>query len=130
VLFHSRLRFGDRDGHQMGQMVPVPEAAGAATEVELALDAARPDWRLHWVVNGERHPAIPLREGATRQSLTVALRGDVTFVRAEIWDTSHAPSGEPIEQLAGEQGAGAPPAESAPAGRCIALTNPIWYLAR
>ena len=43
-----------------------------------------------------------------------------TLVRAEIWDPSHAPDGTALET----------PAANPLQGRCLALTNPIWYSPR
>ena len=123
VLFRSRLRFGDRAGHRMGQVVGFgaggEREVGAAgeSEVEVALDRARPNWSLFWVVNGARGPAIALGAGAVRQGLTVPL-GEPAFVRAEIWDRGRTADG-----AAAEPG-------TAGRGRCIALTNPIWYVPR
>jgi hypothetical protein len=113
VLFRSRLAFQDRDGHRMGQKVPLVGAGAGTAEVALVLDAAQPEWRLHWVVDGERQPAIALGAGPIRQVLSVSLDRP-TFVRAEIWDTTRAPAGQ---------------VEAGATGRCIALTNPIWYVA-
>jgi hypothetical protein len=148
VLFRSRLRFADRAGHRMGQVaqLTVADDAGSAgdgaasgaesapeggegiraAQVELALERAQPHWRLKWVVNGERQPGIPLAAGADTHTLPVPLGSlrdtkpdEPVFVRAEIWDTTRTP--------AGDIAAGAAGADSA-TGRCIALTNPIWYV--
>jgi hypothetical protein len=111
VLFRSRLAFQDRDGHRMGEKVPLTTTAGA-TDVEIALEEAKPAWRLHWVIDGERQPGIALAQGPARHSISVSL-GQPTFVRGEIWDRTRAPAGEVAESAT---------------GRCIALTNPIWYV--
>jgi hypothetical protein len=75
------------------------------------------------VVNGERRPGIALPEGAVSHTLAVPLGeplgeplAEPVFVRAEVWDISHTAAGPPAEP--GEAGR----------GRCIALTNPIWYV--
>jgi hypothetical protein len=111
----------------MGQVVDLGaggEGTGAGEdgapqeiEVEIALARARPTWYLFWVVNGTRGPAITLGEGAVRQGLTVPL-GEPAFVRAEIWDRGRTADGAEAE-----------PGTAGP-GRCIALTNPIWYVPR
>jgi hypothetical protein len=138
ILFRSRLRFGDRAGHRMGQVVGVTPGASAGggasagdgggggggggaalAEAEIALDCARPEWSLCWVVNGARLPAVALPPGPAVETLTVPLDVPV-FVRAEIWDSAHAPDGAPVD--------GAPEGPAAGRGRCIALTNPIWYV--
>jgi hypothetical protein len=114
---------------------PEPEA-----EVELALEHAQPHWRLHWVVDGERRPAIPLAAGPTTHRLRVPIARH-TFVRAEIWDTTRTPTGDQLQNTApspvpeADERAGSQVGDTAsfgghsdPTGRCIALTNPIWYV--
>jgi hypothetical protein len=149
VLFRSRLRFRDRAGHRMGQVValepPAPAAPGgdrpggearspagdsgsAAMEVELTLDRAQPGWRLRWVVDGERQPAILLSAGQVTYTRRVTVDRP-TFVRAEIWDSHRAPSGALAEGAETAPGAASGEVDGPqPAGRCIALTNPIWYV--
>jgi hypothetical protein len=75
------------------------------------------------VVNGERRPGIALGEGAVSHTLAVPLGGPLdgplgepVFVRAEVWDGAHTAAGPPAEPGAAGR------------GRCIALTNPIWYV--
>ena len=125
IHFRSRLRFGDRAGHRMGQVVGHGSASGPAerveqAEVEIALDRARPTWRLYWVVNGARRPGLALAEGTVAHTLLVPL-GEPAFVRAEVYDTSRTPAGPEVAE---------PDVEDATAGmgRCVALTNPIWYV--
>ena len=117
VRFRSKLSFTDDAGHRMGEVVPV--RAAEEHEARLSLDRARPSWHLVWVLNGERRPAVRLPEGAVTETLRFDTRADVpTWVRAEIWDPGHAPDGTALET----------PAANPLQGRCIAFTNPIWYL--
>lgn len=116
VLFRTRLRFCDGAGHRMGQVVVVDGGSGLA-EVEVALEQAQSHWVLRWVVNGERQPALPLPDGPATQALALPLPGrdqaGPSFVRAEVWDLTHTPDGDVAEGAT---------------GRCIALTNPMWYV--
>jgi hypothetical protein len=117
VRFRSRLSFTDDAGRRMGEVVSV--SAAEAREVRLSLECARPSWRLVWVLNGERRPPVSLREGAVTETLRFTTRTDrPTWVRAEIWDPSYAPDGTALET----------PAASPLQGRCLAFTNPIWYV--
>ena len=119
VRFRSKLSFTDDAGHRMGEAVVV--RAAEAREARLALDRARPGWHLVWVLNGERRPAVRLPEGAVTETLRFGTRADApTWVRAEIWDLGHEPDGTALET----------PAADPLRGRCLALTNPIWYVPR
>jgi len=124
IHFRSRLSFSDRVGHRMGQVAGHGSASGRA-EVEIALERARSAWRLYWVVNGARRPGIVLNEGPVAHTLSVPL-GEPVFVRAEIWDTSRTPAGSE----ANEPSAGGIMVSGAASGtgRCVAITNPIWYV--
>lgn len=110
------------------------EGAEMVAQVQIALNRAQPTWRLYWVVNGERRPGIALGEGAVDERLTVPL-GAPVFVRAEVWDSAYAAAGTAaekgptIESDAGQGRTeeGATGAGATGRGRCIALTNPIWY---
>jgi hypothetical protein len=112
IRFRSRLRFGDVAGHRMGQVVRVDGSGDTEQEVVLALDRSQPYWRLHWVVDGERHPAIMLAEGMVEHRLRVNV-SESTFVRAEVWDSRLTPAGLETEDAG---------------GRCVLLTNPVWYV--
>ena len=117
IRFRSRLSFGDDAGHRMGEAVNVRDAEERAATI--AFDRAKPEWALVWVLNGERQTPVHLREGSVSETLRFSTRADKpTWVRAEIWDPTCAPDGTPLER----------PESSPLKGRCIAFTNPIWYL--
>jgi hypothetical protein len=117
VRFRSKLSFTDDAGHRMGEVVRVRGAE--EREGRLSLDKARPSWYLVWVVSGERREPVRLPEGAVTETVGFTTRAQApTWVRAEIWDPSYAPDGTALEG----------PAESPLQGRCLAFTNPIWYL--
>ncbi len=117
VRFRSRLWLRDSAGHRMGQVVPLSGDAGPL-EALVTLGAAEPHWQLCWVVDGERQAPIALGAGLVTQRLPVApSRSGPTFVRAEIWDPTLLPDGAPRET----------PVDDPTRGRCLALTNPIWY---
>ena len=117
IRFRSRLSYGDNAGHRMGEAVMV---RGVEERVaSLTLERAKPEWSLVWVLNGERQAPVPLGEGSVTETLRFSTRTDKpTWVRAEIWDPTCAPEGTPLER----------PAASPLEGRCVAFTNPIWYL--
>lgn len=117
VRFGSRLAFADDAGHTMGEVVRVdgPQERTAS----LTLESAKPQWRLVWVVNGERQKPVKLGEGLVTATQPVPVSGkEPAWLRAEIWDPSYAVDGEKLER----------PVDDPLQGRCLAFTNPIWYL--
>ena len=119
VRFGSRLAFGDDAGHTMGETVRVD--GPQERTVSLTLEDARPEWHLAWVVNGERQKLVKLNDGAVTQALLCSVSGaEPAWVRAEIWDPTYAVDGTAAEK----------PADDPLEGRCLAFTNPIWYLPR
>lgn len=130
ILFRSRLDFRDTAGHVMGEVVHLDVASAGSVagsdlsplEAILTLEAAQPHWHLVWVVNGQRQTAIKLPSGMTAQRIAVptpAAKNGPTWVRAEIWDPTHAPEGPALPE----------PVNDPLQGRCISLLNPIWYFA-
>ena len=117
IRFRSRLAFTDDAGHRMGEAVSV--SGVEECEARLTLESAKPQWFLVWVLNGARRPPVQLREGGTTETLRFSTQPDKpTWVRAEIWDPTYATDGTPLDVPVGD------PLR----GRCIAFTNPIWYL--
>jgi len=117
IRFRSPLSFVDDAGHRMGEAVVAANAE--EREALLDLESARRHWFLAWVLNGERQRLIPLRDGRVTETLRFSPTADKpTWVRAEIWDPTFAADGTPLDTAASN------PLH----GRCIAFTNPIWYL--
>jgi len=127
LRFRCQLALKDDAGHRMGQVVALDGAsAGDDHEVTLALDAAHSHWQVYWVVDGIRGDPVAAGEGAVDRRLTVDARHS-TFVRAEVWDPTLDATGF---KPAPEEAAAAPTASPTgviPAGRCLAITNPIIY---
>lgn len=131
--FRSQLAFKDDAGHRMGQVVAL-DADGSGTgsassaaghEVTFTVESAQPHWQVYWVVDGVRQEPIPAGEGTVNHRLTVD-GGRTTFVRAEVWNPMLDATGTmPVEGPPPAPGTG--PAGVVPAGRCLAITNPIIY---
>jgi hypothetical protein len=122
ILFRSRLSFTDTEGHHMGEVVTRSKASSDALEAILTLEAAQPHWHLVWVVNGQRQSPIALCAGLTSQRTAVPapMPGrSLTWVRAEVWDPTHAADGTALAEPVGDS----------TRGRCLCLVNPIWYFA-
>jgi hypothetical protein len=117
VRFRSRLALTDDVGHQMGEVVRVHGAEERTASI--TLESARPQWYLAWVVNGERQRPVRLGEGFVSETRRFAVPGDKpAWIRAEVWDPTYAADGTQLER----------PASDPLEGRCLALTNPIWYV--
>ncbi len=98
----------------MGQVVVV-DGGGGLAEVEVALEQAQ---CTGCCAGGERRAAGPPAAGGTGDAdagLPPPGRDQAgpSFVRAEVWDLTRSPDGDVADGAT---------------GRCIALTNPMWYV--
>ena len=98
AVFKGQLIFKTSEGHVMGQVVRVRKSDYVLI---LELSEIMEGWTIQWVADGIRKDKMITDKGCCRSEFCLSIKEDIHFVRVELYDEK---------------------------GRCILLTNPIYFV--